>query len=123
MPRDGVLQVSLNRPSRLNAMTADLVQGLHAVFDDVALRRDVRVVILTGAGRGFCAGLDLSGYGDAPGTANAGQMERSFVRVQSDHASTFTVPITTTPILVRLLRKMSLASDLFAAVVVQRHGG
>lgn len=78
MPRDGVLQVSLNRPSRLNAMTAELVQGLHDVFDEVALRRDVRVVILTGTGRGFCAGLDLGGYGDAPGTASAGQMERSF---------------------------------------------
>lgn len=68
----------MNRPSRLNAMTADLVSELHDVLDSVANNRDVRVLVLTGAGRGFCAGLDLGGYGDAPGSSGAGQMERSF---------------------------------------------
>jgi enoyl-CoA hydratase len=68
----------MNRPSRLNAMTAELVAGLHKVLDEVSVDREVRVVVLTGAGRGFCAGLDLGGYGDAPGTHGAGQMERSF---------------------------------------------
>ncbi|MFM8869994.1 MAG: enoyl-CoA hydratase/isomerase family protein [Actinomycetota bacterium] len=77
-PREGVLQITMNRPSRLNAMTAELVSGLHEVLDEVSMNRDVRVVVLTGAGRGFCAGLDLGGYGDAPGAAGAGQMERSF---------------------------------------------
>lgn len=77
-PREGVLQITMNRPSRLNAMTAELVQGLHEVLDQVAVDRDVRVVVLSGAGRGFCAGLDLGGYGDAPGSHGAGQMERSF---------------------------------------------
>jgi len=77
-PREGVLQITMNRPSRLNAMTAELVSGLHEVLDEVAMNRGVRVVVLTGAGRGFCAGLDLGGYGDAPGAAGAGQMERSF---------------------------------------------
>lgn len=77
-PREGVLQITMNRPSRLNAMTAELVTGLHEVLDEVSMNRDVRVVVLTGAGRGFCAGLDLGGYGDAPGSDGAGQMERSF---------------------------------------------
>jgi len=77
-PREGILQVTMNRPSRLNAMTAELVTGLHEVLDEVSVNRDIRVVVLTGAGRGFCAGLDLGGYGDAPGSNGAGQMERSF---------------------------------------------
>jgi enoyl-CoA hydratase len=77
-PREEVLQITMNRPSRLNAMTAELVEGLHEVLDQLSMNRDVRVVVLTGAGRGFCAGLDLGGYGDAPGSHGSGQMERSF---------------------------------------------
>jgi enoyl-CoA hydratase len=66
---DGIVQVALNRPERLNALTADLVEGLHSQFRQLAFRRDVRAIVLTGAGRGFCSGLDLNGYG-TPLTAN-----------------------------------------------------
>jgi enoyl-CoA hydratase len=66
-PRDGVTQLTLNRPSKLNAMTVELVAGLHAALDAIAADHACRAVILTGAGRGFCAGLDLGGYGRAPG--------------------------------------------------------
>src|SRR3954470_20001314 len=56
---DGVALVTLNRPDRLNALSAPLVDELHAVLDAIASDESVRVVVLTGAGRGFCAGLDL----------------------------------------------------------------
>ena len=57
--KDGVAVVSLNRPDSLNAFTAAMGQGLkHAVADAVA-DDAVRVVVLTGAGRGFCAGADM----------------------------------------------------------------
>ena len=67
-PREGVTQLTLTRPEKLNAMTAELVQELHDALDAVAADRSCRVVVLTGAGRGFCAGLDLQGYG-TPSTA------------------------------------------------------
>ena len=64
MPADGVRQITLNRPDRLNTMNDDLVSRLHEALAAVAADRDCRVVLLTGAGRAFCAGLDLAGYGD-----------------------------------------------------------
>jgi enoyl-CoA hydratase len=57
----------LNRPDRLNAVTAELCEALRAELRAIAAQRDCRALILTGAGRGFCAGLDLDGYGAAPG--------------------------------------------------------
>lgn len=83
---DGVTQVTLNRPSKLNAMTSELVEQLHDGLSAISKDRDTRVVILTGAGRGFCAGLDLGGYGDAPGFAWNSSMEKSFA-VQKHIAS------------------------------------
>jgi enoyl-CoA hydratase len=65
--RDGIALVTLNRPERLNALTHAMVAELHGTLDEIARDRDCRVVVLTGAGRGFCAGLDLKGYGVAPG--------------------------------------------------------
>ena len=65
-PRDGVLRIELNRPDRLNAMTAGMVEGLHAALREAELDPECRIVVLTGAGRGFCAGLDLDGYGVPP---------------------------------------------------------
>lgn len=63
-PADGVRQITLNRPDRLNTMNHTLVTQLHQALAEVAADRDCRVVVLTGAGRAFCAGLDLQGYGD-----------------------------------------------------------
>jgi enoyl-CoA hydratase/carnithine racemase len=53
------LCVTLNRPEQLNAMNSILVRELRNLFTELYWRRDVRVVALTGAGRAFCAGLDL----------------------------------------------------------------
>jgi enoyl-CoA hydratase len=61
----GVIVIELHRPDRLNAMSVELIDDLHALWDALAARTDVRVAVLTGAGRGFCAGLDLVDYGEA----------------------------------------------------------
>jgi len=66
-PEPEIALLTLNRPATLNAMTAELVEELHDAFDQVDADPSCRVVILTGAGRAFCAGLDLNGYGSAPG--------------------------------------------------------
>jgi enoyl-CoA hydratase len=58
--------VTLNRPERLNAMSLELVAGIHDALDEISADRDNRVIVLTGAGRGFCAGLDLKDLGTMP---------------------------------------------------------
>ncbi|MGO9956484.1 MAG: enoyl-CoA hydratase/isomerase family protein [Solirubrobacteraceae bacterium] len=68
VPAAHVRRVTLNRPDHLNAMTAELCEALHRELASIAADRGCRVVILTGAGRGFCAGLDLHGYGAPPGS-------------------------------------------------------
>lgn len=77
-PRPGVALLRLNRPDRLNAMTSELVQSLHRHFDELSVHPECRVVVLTGAGRGFCAGLDLTGYGLAPHSEHIGATQRGF---------------------------------------------
>jgi len=55
----GVATVTLNRPDQRNAMNTALLQGLRAAFDSLDERRDVRVVVVRGAGPAFCSGMDL----------------------------------------------------------------
>jgi enoyl-CoA hydratase len=59
---DEILFVTLNRPESLNAMDTALVDEVRRIFVDLYWRRDVRVVVLTGSGRAFCAGLDLRNW-------------------------------------------------------------
>jgi enoyl-CoA hydratase len=66
-PAPHVRQLTLNRPNELNAMNAELCEALHVALDEAARDRSCRAIVLTGAGRGFCVGVDLRGYGDAPG--------------------------------------------------------
>ena len=77
-PAPGIVQLTLNRPDKLNAMTGELVQSLHEHLDAVAVDPRARVVVLTGQGRGFCAGLDLGGYGTAPHTEHLGRTQAGF---------------------------------------------
>jgi enoyl-CoA hydratase len=65
--RDGhVLVVTLNRPERRNALSPSMMEGLSAAWDEANANPDIRVVILTGAGGTFCAGMDLAAATDAP---------------------------------------------------------
>ena len=61
---DGVLTIALNRPDRLNAFTPTMGHELIEAFDRADADDDVRAIIVTGEGRGFCAGADLAGGGD-----------------------------------------------------------
>jgi enoyl-CoA hydratase/carnithine racemase len=57
--RGPVAVVTLNRPDRLNAWTGELGERYYALLDECAADPDVRVIVVTGAGRGFCAGADM----------------------------------------------------------------
>ena len=59
-PRPDIAVLTLNRPEKLNALSYELVEDLHAALDGFRANNDLRVVVFTGAGRGFCSGLDLT---------------------------------------------------------------
>src|SRR5882762_8320352 len=67
---DGVVTCTLNRPAKKNALTNEMWLGLTALFDEVAENRDDRVLVITGAGDGFCSGADL---GDGASADDAGR--------------------------------------------------
>jgi enoyl-CoA hydratase/carnithine racemase len=61
---DGIFTITLNRPERLNAWTATMGRELIEAFDTADADDDVRAIIMTGAGRGYCAGADLAAGGE-----------------------------------------------------------
>ena len=63
----GITHLRLDRPEKLNALNAELVTALHDALRGIESDPDCRVVLLSGAGRHFCAGADLAGHGVAPG--------------------------------------------------------
>jgi enoyl-CoA hydratase len=71
---DGVAVVTINRPEARNAVNGAVARGIAAAIDDLDGRADVRVLVLTGAGGTFSAGMDLKGFlaGDAPTAAGRG---------------------------------------------------
>lgn len=81
-PRRGVRVITLNRPERLNAMDHELVTELHRAFDELHADRTVRVAVLTGAGRGFCSGLDMSSPFQVPGTEGQGRVQAGMATQQ-----------------------------------------
>lgn len=66
---EGIVQVTLHDAERYNALTPALIDGLADAFASIRHDRSVRAVVLTGAGRGFCAGADMSGTGGVPDRA------------------------------------------------------
>jgi enoyl-CoA hydratase len=58
-PEAGIGLITLNRPQRLNAINLDMLDDFFALFDYLNKNEDVRVIIITGEGRGFCSGADL----------------------------------------------------------------
>lgn len=75
---DGVAEVRLNRPDKMNALDGRMFASIVAAGDQVAADRSVRAVVLSGEGRSFCAGLDVSsfgamaGLGGSPGGGSSG---------------------------------------------------
>ena len=94
-PAPHVARLALNRPEQLNAMNAELCEALHVELRRIAADRACRAVILTGAGRGFCAGVDLHGYGAAPG--NDGSDEPRDRLANQEHMSTLVLGLRALP--------------------------
>jgi 2-(1,2-epoxy-1,2-dihydrophenyl)acetyl-CoA isomerase len=67
--QDGLLTITLNRPDRLNAFTTEMLEVFNQVLQNAADDDSVRAVLITGSGRGFCAGQDLNDRAVAPGGA------------------------------------------------------
>jgi enoyl-CoA hydratase/carnithine racemase len=78
---DGIATLTLNRPEKMNAFTAQMRDDLVAAFDLTDADDAVRVVIVTGAGRAFCAGADLSGGGKTFDYAARGESARDKFKV------------------------------------------
>jgi methylglutaconyl-CoA hydratase len=70
--QDGIAKITLNRPEKRNALNDEVVTGLQDALDRTAKDKSVRVVLIQGAGRDFCSGLDIRLLAQ---TANAGVME------------------------------------------------
>jgi enoyl-CoA hydratase len=79
--------ITLNRPHRLNALSHTLVRELHQLFNQLDEDLDTRVLIVTGAGRGFCAGADLKGGdGETVWDESLGQIQSQY-RLQEGYAN------------------------------------
>src|SRR6478672_6150546 len=94
-PRADVRVLRLNRPDRRNAMVAELAQALHEALDDIAGDRSCRAVVITGKGPAFCVGLDLAGYGAAPGNTGGDHARDSLAN--QEHMSRLVLKLRHTP--------------------------
>lgn len=77
MLNDRVMEIRMNRPAQMNAISVAMLDGIEAGLREAQNSRAVRAVVLTGEGRGFCAGADLAstaGPGDLEGTEGMGMM-------------------------------------------------
>src|SRR5713226_7153349 len=91
--RDGILTLTMNRPEKLNAMSAEMMNALVDELTRASQDAKVGCVVLTGAGRGFCAGGDVGSMNQANTQAQAGtapppSLEESVARLRrSEQAS------------------------------------
>jgi enoyl-CoA hydratase/carnithine racemase len=87
---EGVLLITLNRPDRLNAWTYEMGDAYFQTLDDADADPAVRAVVVTGAGRGFCAGLDMKALSTA---ANSGERRQPAEGRRMTHAHDFRKPL------------------------------
>ena len=83
--RDQIAYATLNRPDRLNGLDFAMFHGLVAAAKQIEQNRDVRVVILQGAGKAFCAGLDFEAFGKESGLSRA----RAFAKLPGRETNLF----------------------------------
>ena len=74
-PAPGVLLLTLDRPDKLNAVNGALARSVASAFEDAGADDDIRVVVITGAGRAFCSGLDLSEPPELPSSTRAERLD------------------------------------------------
>lgn len=79
-PAEGVARITLCRPEQMNSADAQLLDELRDAFAEVDADLSIRVLILTGQGRAFCAGLNLNGFGDDERVAEQGELLGSLAR-------------------------------------------
>ncbi len=92
----GIALITLNRPELLNAIDGSLIDGMDEVLDRLSRPGEIRAAILTGAGRGFCAGADLSGTGEKwvePSATAFKTMYDSQVRLTDQYTRMYELPI------------------------------
>ena len=94
-PSPAVRVLTLDRDEARNAMNAELCGALHDALDQVAADRSCRAIVLTGAGRAFCVGVDLGGYGAAPG--NDGSDSARDMLGNQEHMSRLILKLRDTP--------------------------
>ncbi len=94
---EGILTITLNRPERLNAWTATMGRELIEAFDQADADDQVRAIIMTGAGRGYCAGADLAAGGETfdyrARAAEASLMSATGGAVPRDNGGQFTLRV------------------------------
>ena len=118
---DGVLTITLNRPDRLNAWTATMCRELIEAFDQADANDDVRVLIITGAGRAFCAGADLergaetfdwrARGGEGPPRDNGGQFSLRIFRCTKPVIAAVNGPAVGVGVTMQLPMDIRLAAD------------
>lgn len=69
---DGIATITLNRPEKLNAFTYEMLDDWVTRLDECQQRDDIRVVVITGAGRGFCSGADIDSFASIAARGGAG---------------------------------------------------
>lgn len=90
-PEPGVGLLTLNRPKRLNAISIPMLDEILALYEYLEKAREIRVLIITGAGRGFCSGADLMGASDSKGLAEQASNAATFLEfVQKRYARLIT---------------------------------
>ena len=80
--KEGVGLITLNRPDRLNAWNHEIETELREVMSEASIDGDVKAVVITGAGRGFCAGADMSDLSDSTGEDSDSLRESQRARLQ-----------------------------------------
>jgi len=80
---DGVGTITLNRPERRNALSAEMIQGLASALQEMEASREVGAIVLTGAGGAFCSGGDVQGFHESGGEGGgAAEVDQAAVEAQ-----------------------------------------